>query len=89
MTRPTAPTYTAPAIALHWVLALALLTSFGVGLYMADLPFSPQRVKLYNWHKWAGVTILLLSTLRLPGELRVMLQEIKKNLRARRYTRDD
>ena len=27
--------------------------------------------------------------LRLPGELRVMLQEIKKNLRARRYTRDD
>jgi len=27
--------------------------------------------------------------LRLPGELRIMLQEIKKNLRARRYTRND
>jgi RpiR family carbohydrate utilization transcriptional regulator len=27
--------------------------------------------------------------LRLPGELRTMLQEIKKNLRARRYTRND
>jgi len=61
--------YTTPAIALHWLLALALLTSFSVGLYMADLPFSPQRVKLYNWHKWAGVTILLLSTLRLAWRL--------------------
>ena len=36
-----------------------------MGLYMADLPFSPQRLKLYNWHKWAGITILLLSVLRL------------------------
>jgi len=27
--------------------------------------------------------------LRLPGELRIMLQEIKKNLRTRRYTRND
>jgi cytochrome b561 len=61
--------YTTLAIALHWLLALALLTSFSVGLYMADLPFSPQRVKLYNWHKWAGVTILLLSALRLAWRL--------------------
>lgn len=50
---------------LHWVLALALFGIFSVGLYMADLPFSPQRLKLYNWHKWAGVTILALSVLRL------------------------
>ncbi|WP_296449456.1 cytochrome b, partial [Rhodoferax sp. UBA5149] len=38
---------------------------FVVGLYMAGLPFSPQRLKLYNWHKWAGVTFLLLSAVRL------------------------
>jgi len=50
---------------LHWVLALAIFGLFGVGLYMADLPFSPMRLKLYNWHKWAGITILVLSTLRL------------------------
>ena len=62
-------TYSRTAIALHWVLALALITSFGVGLYMVDLPFSPQRLKLYNWHKWAGVTILLLSALRLLWRL--------------------
>jgi len=61
--------YSTLAIALHWLLALALLTSFAVGLYMADLPFSPQRLKLYNWHKWAGVTILALSAARLLWRL--------------------
>lgn len=57
--------YTRTAMLLHWVLGLALIALFGVGVYMADLPFSPQRLKLYNWHKWAGVTILVLSALRL------------------------
>ena len=33
--------YGTVAIAFHWVLALAILGSFSVGLYMADLPFSP------------------------------------------------
>jgi cytochrome b561 len=62
--------YTGPAIALHWVLALALAASFILGHYMADLPFSPWRLKLYNWHKWAGVTILVLSALRLVWRFR-------------------
>lgn len=57
--------YSGVAIVLHWVLALAILGLFGVGLYMADLPFSPWRLKLYNWHKWAGVTLLALSAARL------------------------
>lgn len=38
---------------------------FGVGLYMSDLPFSPLRLKLYNYHKWAGICFLLLTVLRL------------------------
>ena len=61
--------YTAPAIALHWLLALMIVASFGVGSYMVDLPLSPSRLKLYNWHKWAGVTILALSALRLLWRL--------------------
>ena len=61
--------YTLPAILLHWLLAAAIVGSFGVGLYMADLPLSPQKLKLYNWHKWAGVTILTLSALRLLWRL--------------------
>lgn len=61
--------YTSTAIALHWLLALAIVGSFALGLYMTSLPFSPQRLKLYNWHKWAGVTILVFSTARLLWRL--------------------
>jgi cytochrome b561 len=61
--------YTGPAIALHWLLALAIVGSFSVGVYMTELPISPQRLKLYNWHKWAGICILALSALRLLWRL--------------------
>ena len=61
--------YTGTAIALHWLLAVMIAGSFAVGLYMVDLPFSPQRLKLYNWHKWAGVLILTLSAARLLWRL--------------------
>jgi cytochrome b561 len=51
--------------ALHWLLALALVGMFSLGLYMADLPFSPQRLQYYSWHKWAGVMVLAFSLVRL------------------------
>jgi len=61
--------YTAVAMLLHWVLAAAIVTAFAVGLYVEGLPFSPAKLKLINWHKWAGVTILALSLLRLVWRL--------------------
>ena len=61
--------YTPIAIGLHWLLALLIVCSLGVGWYMVDLPVSVQRLKLFNWHKWAGVTILVLSALRLLWRL--------------------
>ena len=64
-----APRYTSVAIAFHWLLALMILGSLSLGLYMSDLPFSPARLKYYNWHKWAGVTILAFSALRLLWRL--------------------
>ncbi len=67
--RVTRERYTSVAMLLHWVMALAIIATFSVGFYMADLPFSPQRLKLYNWHKWAGVTILALAGLRLLWRL--------------------
>lgn len=57
--------YTSTAIGLHWLVALALVATFGLGLYMTGLPFSPDKLRLYSWHKWAGVTIFLLVLLRL------------------------
>ncbi len=57
--------YTGTAKLLHWSLALTLIGLIAFGWYMTGLPFSPTRLKYYNWHKWAGVTILLLSLVRL------------------------
>lgn len=61
--------YGAIAIALHWVLGLAIVAMLCMGWYMTGLAFSPQRLKLYNWHKWAGVALLSLSLLRLLWRL--------------------
>lgn len=61
--------YTTTAMLLHWLLALLILGSLAVGYAMTGMPFSPQRLKLYNWHKWAGVVILTLSALRLLWRL--------------------
>ena len=68
-TGSTGSRYDGVAMALHWLLAVMLISSFGVGLYMTELPMSPTRLKVYNWHKWAGITILALSALRLAWRL--------------------
>ena len=69
MNTDTPSRYSTVAIALHWVLGLAIVGSFSVGVYMHELPVSPQRLKLYNYHKWAGICILALSALRLMWRL--------------------
>lgn len=62
--------YRAPAIALHWVIALAIFAAFGLGLYMTDIPgFTPTKLRLYSWHKWIGVTVFGLAVLRVLWRL--------------------
>ena len=63
------PRYTRTAIALHGLLALLIVGNLALGLYMSGLSFSMTRLKLYNWHKWAGAVILALSALRLLWRL--------------------
>ncbi|MEP6875513.1 MAG: cytochrome b [Burkholderiales bacterium] len=69
MTSSPVDRYSSVAIAFHWLLAVMIVGSFCVGLYMSDLAMSPTRLKLFNWHKWAGMTILTLSALRLLWRL--------------------
>ncbi len=57
--------YTRTAMSLHWLIALMLFGMFGFGLYMVELPLSPQKLKFYSYHKWAGVTVFLLVLARL------------------------
>lgn len=57
--------YTTTAKALHWLMAILLFGLLALGFYMHDLPLSPDKLKLYSWHKWAGVTAFLLLGFRL------------------------
>lgn len=65
----TTASYTRTAIGLHWLVAVAIVATFGLGLYMHELPFSPDKLKLYSWHKWAGVSIFLLAVARIVWRL--------------------
>ena len=57
--------YTPVAKGLHWLMAVLILGLLALGIYMSDLPLSPQKLTLYSWHKWAGVSVFLLVWLRL------------------------
>ncbi len=60
-----ATTYTPTAKALHWLMAVLFFGMLALGLYMHDLPLSPEKLQLYAWHKWAGVSAFLLVVFRL------------------------
>lgn len=57
--------YTPLAKSLHWLMALMVFGLLGLGFYMSDLPLSPEKLQLYSWHKWAGVTVFVLVWVRL------------------------
>jgi cytochrome b561 len=60
-----ASTYGVVAIVLHWLVAVLIVAAFFIGMSMVDLPFSPRRLRFFNWHKWLGVAVLALSAARL------------------------
>jgi cytochrome b561 len=62
--------YGSVAMTLHWLIAAAVLVNLCLGLYMADLPRSdPYRFILFQTHKSIGLTVLVLSLLRLGWRL--------------------
>jgi cytochrome b561 len=72
--------YGGTAILFHWLLAVLIIGTWSFGVYMHELPFSPMRVKQFNWHKWAGITILALSALRLLWRLRHPAPALPKHM---------
>lgn len=64
--------YSAGAILLHWLTALCLVGLIAIGLTMTRLPPSDLALKfsLYQLHKSIGITVLLLTLLRLAWRLR-------------------
>lgn len=56
--------YTTTAIALHWLIAVLIVGAFTLGWIMTDLGVSPLKLRMFNWHKWVGVTVLTLVIVR-------------------------
>ena len=62
--------YTLVAIGLHWLIALAIVALIVIGLLMTKAGLKPaQQFPLYQLHKSIGITVLLLSVLRLIWRL--------------------
>ncbi len=69
MTADARTLYTKTAIALHWLMAVLIVGTWTLGYTMSGLPFSPSRIRLFNYHKWIGITILALAATRLLWRL--------------------
>lgn len=58
------------SIALHWVMALALLGLFGLGLYMVELTYyDPWYRQSLNWHKSIGILLAVTWLVRVLWRL--------------------
>jgi cytochrome b561 len=59
--------YTRTAIALHWLIALAVVVQFCWGWWMQGIPKQPPgiRADAFNLHKSVGMTIFMLMCVRL------------------------
>ena len=53
----------------HWGIAALLIANIVLGLYFADLPPDAWKGELAQWHKSIGLTVLVLSILRLVWRL--------------------
>lgn len=52
-------------VVIHWLMAVLIIGLIILGLYMVRIPISPQKLKLYGWHKEFGILVLALAMIRL------------------------
>lgn len=68
--RNTPTRYGLVAMILHWLIALAVIAMLTLGFVMGEVrEGSPLQFQLFQWHKSIGITILLLTVLRLAWRL--------------------
>ncbi|MCG3866083.1 MULTISPECIES: cytochrome b [unclassified Photobacterium] len=54
-----------PTIALHWITGILFIGVIMLGLYVADLPRSPEKFELLGIHKSLGTIILAVALVRI------------------------
>ena len=68
MLRPRDERYTTVAIILHWIIAVCIIFNLAVGYFMEGWPI-PFRFMAVSLHISAGMTVLVLSVLRIIWRL--------------------
>ncbi len=61
--------YDGVAIALHWLTAALIVANLLLGVSMVPLPIAPRKLQWYMVHKWIGVTVFLVTCVRLSWRL--------------------
>ena len=62
---PVTARYNRTAIALHWITAILIVANLVLGVSMVQLAISPRKLQWYLWHKTIGLTVFLLTSIRL------------------------
>ncbi|MFA5898501.1 MAG: cytochrome b [Hyphomicrobium sp.] len=65
MIKNTQDAYGWPAITLHWIVALLIVGTFGLGLWMGEVPARADRPYYYAIHASLGITLLVILVLRI------------------------
>jgi len=63
--------YGSVAMAFHWLIALFIIVNVCLGLWFAEIldKGDPMKFQMAQWHKSIGLTVLVLSVLRLAWRL--------------------
>jgi cytochrome b561 len=65
---------------MHWLVAILIIIAFGIAFYMDDLPFSLDKIKLINYHKWLGFMVLIFFIPRVLSSVYGYSKIISNNL---------
>ncbi len=73
--------YGAVAKIFHWLMAAGIIGMLALGLYMGDLPLSPEKLKLYALHKAIGITLLALVFARILWRANHMVPALPEHMK--------
>jgi cytochrome b561 len=80
----TTEKYTKTAIALHWLIAIAVILQLASGIWMSDAIEEKETRNLaydvFQWHKALGLTVLILSLARLFWRLTHKAPALPENM---------
>lgn len=61
--------YRWPLVGMHWMTLLLIAAAYVIGSVLDDMDLSPLKLKLFSWHKWLGMLVLILLPIRITLRL--------------------